>query len=63
MSSLKDAFEITRKAFLVSDQLDRLASDVVKLTSTVAHHEGRLIRVETTLDSAQRSSRLIPPGN
>ncbi len=43
--------------------MDRLARDTDRLAQTVADHEGRLIRIETTLEIAQRKPGLLLPGS
>ncbi|ADW68326.1 hypothetical protein [Granulicella tundricola] len=58
-----DVYEIIRKIFLVSDELKRLSSEMKDLTSNVKDHDIRLAVIETTLSIAQRSSKLILPGN
>jgi hypothetical protein len=64
MSSLTDALDIAKKAFLLTDQLDRLTRDADRLARTVEDHEGRLIRIETTLEIAQRTAQhKILPGS
>lgn len=63
MTLLADAFATTKKILLVSEELDRLSEETKALSRTVADHEGRLIRIETTIDIAQRGSKLTLPGN
>jgi hypothetical protein len=57
MSLLADAFATTKKILLVSEELNRLSEDTKTLARTVADHEHRLIRLETTVDLALRGSR------
>ena len=57
MSLLADAFATTKKILLVSEELNRLSEDTKTLAHTVTDHEHRLIRLETTVDLALRSSR------
>lgn len=58
MSLLSDALATTRKILLVSEELHRLSDDVKELSRAVADHEGRLIRMETIVEMAQRNPRL-----
>lgn len=63
MSLLSDAFATTKKIIMVSEDLKRLSEESKELSRTVTDHEGRLIRIETTLAIAARSSRLVLPGS
>jgi hypothetical protein len=63
MSAANDFLTLVKKIFLVSEELTRLSSEVKDLTHQVHDHEGRLIRLETTLAIAAQNSRLILPGN
>jgi hypothetical protein len=62
MSATGDFLTIVKKIFLVSEELTRLSAEVKDLTHKVHEHDGRLIRIETTLAISARSSRLILPG-
>ena len=62
MSLLADAFATTKKILLVSEELNRLSEDSRSLARTVSDHEHRLIRLETTVDLALRSSLRKLPG-
>jgi hypothetical protein len=57
MSLLSDALTATKKILLVSEELDRLSDDTKSLARTVTDHEHRLIRIETTIEIAQRTPR------
>jgi len=63
MTLLSDAFATTKKILLVSEELNRLSEETKALSRTAADHEGRLIRIETIIDIAQRGSKLTLPGN
>ena len=63
MSLLADAFATTKKILLVSEELNRLSEDTKLLSRTVTDHEHRLIRIETTIEIAQRTSYLTLPGS
>ncbi len=63
MSLLADAFATTKKILLVSEELNRLSEETKALSRTLTDHEGRLIRIETTIEIAQRGSHLTLPGN
>ncbi len=63
MSTVQDIFAATRKILLISEELNRLSDDTKALSNTVRDHEIRLVRIETTLDIAQRGSKLTLPGN
>jgi hypothetical protein len=62
MSLLSDALATTKKILLVSEELDRLSEDTRSLARTVTDHEHRLIRIETTIEIAQRTTRRTLPG-
>jgi hypothetical protein len=62
MSLLSDALATTKKILLVSEELERLSEDMRSLARTVTDHEHRLIRIETTIEIAQRTSRRTLPG-
>jgi hypothetical protein len=63
LSLLADALATTKKILLVSEELNRLSDETKLLSRTVADHEHRLIRIETTIEIAQRGSHLTLPGN
>jgi hypothetical protein len=58
VSLLTDVLTATKKIVLVGDELDRLSDDVRELSHAVADHEGRLIRIETMIEMAQRNPKL-----
>ena len=58
-----DALAIVKKIFLVSEELTRLSMELKDLSHDVRNHEVRLAVIENTLAIAQRSSKLILPGN
>ncbi len=58
-----DVLGIVKKIFLVSEELTRLSSEVKELTKQTNQHDIRLAVIENTLSIAQRSSKLILPGN
>lgn len=60
MSLLSDTLAATKKIFLVGEELDRLSDGVRELSRAVADHEGRLIRIETMIEMAQRNPKLPP---
>jgi len=62
MSLLSDAFAMTKKIVLVSENLDRLTEESRQLSRTVVDHEHRLIRIETVLEVSQHTSRRTLPG-
>lgn len=62
MSTAGDIFSVLKKIILVSEDLDRLSNEVKALSDDLRDHEGRLIRIETTLSLASKRSRLILPG-
>lgn len=63
MSLLSDAFATTKKIILVSEELDRLSEDTKALAHAVTDHEHRLIRIETTIEIAQRGPGRTLPGS
>ena len=63
MTLLADALATTKKILLVSEELNRLSEETKTLSRTVADHEGRLIRIETTIEIAHRGANLTLPGN
>lgn len=64
MSLLSDAFAMTKKILLVSEELNRLSDDCKALSRAVSDHERRLIRVETMIElGGHRTSRRTLPGN
>lgn len=63
MTLLADAFAATKKILLVSEELNRLSEDTKALARAVTEHEHRLIRIETTIEIAQRGSRRTLPGS
>ena len=52
-----------RKIFLINDEVARMSKDTERFTRQVEDHEGRLIRIETSLALAGKGSRLILPGS
>ncbi len=58
-----EVLSIVKKIFLVSDELTRLSAEVKHLTRVSNDHDVRLAVIENTLTLAQRSSKLILPGN
>ena len=58
-----DALAIVKKIFLVSEELTRLSGELKDLSHDVRNHEVRLAVIENTLAIAQRSAKLILPGN
>ena len=58
-----EVLSIVKKIFLVSDELTRLSAEVKDLTRVSNDHDVRLAVIENTLALAQRSSKLILPGN
>ncbi len=62
MSLIADTLATMKKILFVSEQLDRLSADSKALAHTITDHEHRLIRIETTLEIAQRGSHRILPG-
>ena len=62
MSLLSDAFAMTKKVLLVSENLDRLSEESRQLSRNVMDHEHRLIRIETVLEVSQHASRRTLPG-
>ncbi len=63
MTLLAEAFATTKKILLVSEELTRLSEETKLLSRAVTDHERRLIRIETTIEIAQRGSHLTLPGN
>ena len=62
MTLLSDALAATKKILLVSEELNRLSDDTKSIARTVKDHEHRLIRIETTIEIAQRTNRRALPG-
>jgi hypothetical protein len=62
MSLLSDAFAMTKKVLLVSENLDRLSEESRQLSRTVMDHEHRLIRIETVLEMSRHSPFHTLPG-
>ncbi len=58
-----DVLGIIKKIFLVSEELTRLSGEVKELTRQTNQHDIRLAVIENTLSIAQRTSKLILPGN
>jgi hypothetical protein len=50
MSLIADAFAMTKKVLLLSENLDRLTEESRQLSRTVIDHERRLIRIETMIE-------------
>ena len=62
MSMLTDAFAMTKKVLLVSDNVDRLTEEARQLSRTVMDHERRLIRIETMIELSGKQARpVLPP--
>jgi len=54
--------EATKKVLLVVDDIKRLTKDCDALSTKVADHEHRLIRIETMIELSGRRSRRVLPG-
>jgi hypothetical protein len=62
MSLLSDAFAMTKKVLLLSENLDRLTEESRQLSRSVIDHEHRLIRIETLIEvsGAKRTRHRLP---
>jgi hypothetical protein len=61
MSTLGEILAATKKALLVTEDLQRLARDCEALTRKVVDHEHRLIRIETMIEmGGKRPRRSLP---
>jgi hypothetical protein len=62
MSTFGEVLEATKKVLLVVDDIKRLTKDCDALSTKVADHEHRLIRIETMIELSGRRSRRVLPG-
>ena len=62
MSPTTDILGAVKKVFLLSENMARLSTEVEKLSRQVTDHDRRLIRLETIVDMATQTRRIVPPG-
>jgi len=62
MSTLSEVLAATKKILLVTDDIKRLSADAESLSTKVADHEHRLIRIETIIEMTPRRSHRTLPG-
>jgi hypothetical protein len=62
MSPLGDIFSAIKTVFLIQETQERIAKTVDEFSADIRDHEGRLIRIETTLDLVSKYSRRTLPG-
>jgi hypothetical protein len=62
MSTAGDIFSAIKTVFLIQETQERILKTVDELSADIRDHEGRLIRIETTLDLATKHPRRTLPG-